>query len=352
MASSFVPSIRGLRRLVAGVLAMALSCTALAGCAPVEPAAPNAPVRVASLKGPTTIGLAPLIAQQRTADSSEAAGTENAYEFEVVGTADEIVPRLSSGSVDIALIPANLAATLYQKTDGAIRAIDINTLGVLYAVTADEQLVAKEDVSVADLAGHTIYMTGKGTVPEYTLAFLLDRAGLTEGAVNIEFKSEPSEVLALLSADPKAVGILPQPFATVAVAQDPALATIMDLTEQWDRALLPDEEGALVTGVTVARTDFIEQHPEQVERFLIDHQRSVQTVTEEPAASGELLVDLGILGKAEMAAKVVPLCNVVCWYGKDLMAALPGYLDVLYQYAPGSVGGALPADEFYYSPDA
>lgn len=342
------------RALACAATALALAgLLALAGCA-TSPAADSSqaasdattsePVRIASLKGPTTIGLASMIQEDG-----------DAYDVTVHATADEVAPLLASGDIDIALVPANLAATLFARTEGGIEAIDVNTLGVLYALTADEGLKEQRDIAFADLAGRTIYLTGKGTVPEYTVRCLLAAAGLTEADVTLEFRSEPTEVVALLATDPSAVGIVPQPFATAATIQNEAIANVMDLTEQWDALTASDEaadgngtSGRFVTGVTVARTAFIDEHPELVEAFLEAHRASAEVAQGDPAAIAQEVVDLGIVGNVQIAEQAIPLCNVVCLTGDEMRSALSGYLEALFALDPTAIGGALPEDAFYY----
>lgn len=314
------------------------------------------PLKVASLKGPTTIGLAALMEPAAGTDDQEQAqalaSTDGGIVFEIFATADEIAPKLASGDVDIALIPANLAATLYQKTDGSLAVIDVNTLGVLYALTADPGLQAAEAPTMADLAGRTVYLTGKGTVPEYTVRCLLAAAGVAEDAVDLRFCSEPQEVVANLAQDSTAVGIVPQPFATAAPAQNPAIASIMDLSAQWD-ALAADaapgapDQGRMVTGVTVVRADTLQQRPQDVAAFLEAHAAAAQQANDDPASIADTVVELGIVGSAAIAEKAIPLCNVTCLTGDDMKQALSGYLQALFDLAPEAVGGSLPDDGFY-----
>lgn len=204
--------------LAAGALSLALagcsggaagagSSAGSAGSAPSGAAAESVEVHVASLKGPTSIGLVQFM------DQAACGETDNEFDFAISAAADEIVPKVIQGDVDIALVPANVASVLYNKTEGAVQVIDINTLGVLSVVTGDTGVT-----SFGDLAGRTVYMTGKGTTPEYVMNYLLQRAGLT-GQVALEFKSEPTEVLSALLADPSAVGVLPEPFKTAAIAK-------------------------------------------------------------------------------------------------------------------------------------
>lgn len=296
----------------------------------------TAPVRVGSLKGPTSMGLAYLMEKN--------AETANPYKFTMAGKADELVGNIANGSLDIALVPANVASVLYNKTQGQVKVIDINTLGVLYAVSSDDSIS-----SMADLKGKTVYMTGKGTTPEFSMNYLLAKNGLGPEDVTMEFKSEAAEVASILKEDPSAIGVLPQPFAAAACMQNPQLKTVMDLTEQWD---LLNKEGnsRMVTGVTIVRTGFLEEHEAAVKQFLKDHAASAEYTSAEPEKAAQLVADIEIVEKAAMAQKAMPLCNIVCITGEEMKQALSGYLEVLYGQDAKSIGGALPRDDFYYLP--
>lgn len=295
-------------------------------------------VRVASLKGPTSIGLASFIESAATQEG--AANFKNTYTFAMSVAADEILPAVIKGDVDIALIPANAAAVLYNKTNAGVSVIDINTLGVLNVVTGDESIA-----QFSDLAGKTVFMTGKGATPEYAMNYLLDKAGIAD-QVTFEFKAEPTEVVQAISADPTAVGVLPQPFATAACVKNEALKAVIDLNDVW--ATYSEGESQMVTGVTVVRNEFLNEHPEAVAEFVALHGESVNAAVADPAATAPLVVKAGILDAEPVAAKAIPNCHLVCLTGSDITAALPGYLKTLYDSDPSSVGGSLPGDDFYW----
>ena len=298
----------------------------------------NTSVRVGSLKGPTSMGLAQLM------DRAEKGETENDYTFTMAGKADELVGSVANGDLDIVLVPANVASILYTKTQGNVNVIDINTLGVLYVVASDDSIS-----SMKDLKGKTLYMTGKGTTPEYVMNYLLSENGLTDGDVTLEFKSEAAEVASVLKEDPSAVGVLPQPFATAACIQNEALKSVLDLTEQWN--LLNKENGSqLVTGVTIVRSDFLKEHEAAVKLFIEDHKASAAYTSEHLDEAAEMVAALGIVEKAPVAKKAMPACNIVCITGDEMKSALSGYLSVLEAADAKSVGGQLPADDFYYLP--
>ena len=298
----------------------------------------QAGVRVGSLKGPTSMGLVYLM------DKAQKGETENHYEFTMTGAADELVGKIASGDLDIALIPANVASVLYTKTQKNVTVLDINTLGVLYVVASDDSIT-----SVVDLKGKTVYMTGKGTTPEYVMNYLLKENGLAAGDVDLQFKSEATEVASLLKENPEAIGVLPQPFATAACVQNEALKPVVDLTEAWN-ALNQDSGSMLVTGVTIVRSDFLRENRSPIQMFLEDHRESAQYAVDHVDETAELVAAAGIVEKAPIAKKALPYCNIVCMTGQEMKDALSGYLNVLYEQDAKSVGGQLPGDDFYYMP--
>lgn len=285
--------------------------------------------QVASLKGPTSMGLSALMTSEN-----------EHYEFNIYAAADEIVPLVVKGEVDIALVPANLAATLYQKTNGAIEVANINTLSVL-------QVVTPGDVEMSDLTalkGKTIYMTGKGTTPEASLRYLVEKNGMSWDDMTVEFKTEATEVVSALQTDPTAFAILPEPFATVAIQQLDNRHIALSLGDEWDR--VSDNGSQLVTGVTIVRKEFAEAHPAAMLQFAADAAESVAYVNGHPEDAATKIESLDIV-KAPIAKLAIPRCNLVCMTGEEMRTALSGYLDALYTFDPQMIGGKLPDDAFY-----
>ena len=288
-------------------------------------------LRVGSLKGPTTMGLVNLMSEVES-------GAKSGYSFEMQSQPDVIMSELVSGKLDIALLPANVAAVAYNKTNHGVSAIDINTLGVLYCVTGDENIK-----SVKDLAGKTVLSTGQGASPEYVLNYLLEKNGVTD--CDVQFKSEATEIAALLKQDPSQIAILPQPFVTVATAQNDQLKVAFSLTDEW-KSVSPDSK--LLTGVTVVRNEVLENRAAEVDQFIADHQASTEKAGTDVDATAELVAKYGIIAKAPVAKKALPNCNIVAIAGDEMKTDLAGYLQVLFDANPKSVGGTMPDDDFYY----
>ena len=293
-------------------------------------------IRVASLKGPTSLGLLFLM------DKANKGETVNTYEFQMATGADEILPLMVKGDLDIALIPANVASILYHKTQGGVEVIDINTLGVLYMVSGEDGLT-----DFTDLKGKTIYLTGKGTTPDYVLQYLLNANGMSVDDVTLEYKSEATEVASVLAEDPTAIGLLPQPFVTAACMQNDALKVIFDLNEEWNK-VQGASGSSMVTGVTVVRKEFLEENEEAVKAFMEEHKASAEAINADPATGAALAVEAQIVAKEPIAQKAIPDCNITYMDKAEMKQALSGYLDVLFHQDSLAIGGGLPESDFYY----
>ena len=286
--------------------------------------------RVGSLLGPTSMGLVDMF------HNTENNHSKGSYTFTLASQPTDIVSKVASGDLDIALVPANLAATLYNKTKGGVNVIDINTGNVLYCVTG-----VKSVKSIKDLAGKTVYTTGQGASPEYVLKYLLEKNDVRD--VKLEFKSEATEVAAILAQDSNAIAVLPQPFVTVAETKNKSLTTAFSLGTSWSQV----SDSSLVTGVTIVRKDFLKDHADAVKTFMEEHSAAVESVNNDPD-SAKLVSDYGIIENPTIAANAIPHCSIESVVGQEMKTSLSGYLKVLHDANPQSVGGSLPADDFYY----
>ena len=311
------------------ILAAVLILTLLLGCASAEG------LRVAALKGPTAMGMVKMMSDD---------GGSN-YSFDIHAAADEITPKLVQGALDVAALPANLAAVLYHRTGGELQVLAVNTLGVLYIAERGDSVH-----SVADLKGRTIYSAGKGSTPEYALNYILRQNGLEPGVdVTIEYKSEHAECLSALMGDENACAMLPQPFLTVAMTKATDMRMALDLTQEWD-ALQAEGGSAMITGVVVARRAAVEENAAAIDMFLADYAESVSYTNADVLGAAALIGEYDIV-TAEVAEAALPACNIVCITGEEMQQKLSGYLEVLFEQDPESVGGALPDAQFYYVPE-
>ncbi|MCL2087693.1 MAG: ABC transporter substrate-binding protein [Oscillospiraceae bacterium] len=325
-----------LKNILTKALPLCLALSLFCACA--QQAVPS-DVRVAVIKGTSSIGMIKLIDEVESGEIDT-----NNFTFEIFASPDEVVPKVVRGDVNIAAVPPNLAAVLYNTTDGAVRAVALGTLGMLYVVEKGDTIK-----SVEDLRGKTIYAGFKGKSPEYDLNYILKANGMEpEKDVNIEWKSEHSETVAALVTSEDGVAILPQPFVTTALMANADVKIALDLNEEWgktqERADIPS---TLITTVVVARADFIEQNPEAVNDFFTRYAASVAFVNGN-VDEAAVLVEKHDIFPADVAREAIPLCNIIYIDGAEMKEKLSGYLNILFEQNPQSVGGSLPGEEFYF----
>ena len=322
-------------------LTMALSLTACGTQADTEPQQPDdtpapAEVNLYVLSGPTGIGAMNLWA---AADAGE---TQNTYHITMPGANDEVVAAISNGDADIAAVATNLAATLYNKTSGGVTVLAVNTLGVLSLLGSGQEIA-----SIADLAGKTIYAPGQGANPEYILRYVLTGNGLDpDKDVTIRFVGEGSELLTVWQTDPEAVIMAPQPVATSILMQNENARTLFNMTDEWGR--VSGGDSTLMMGCLIVRNEFLQENPGAVALFLQEYAASIEKAQSDVEGTAALCEQYGLIPKAALAQKAIPSCGLTFVTGTEMKSALSGYLQVMFDADPKSVGGAMPGDDFYY----
>ena len=322
-------------------LTLALSLTACGSQANTEPEQPDdtpttAEVNLYVLSGPTGIGAMNLWA---AADAGE---TENTYHITMSGANDEVVAAISKGEADIAAVATNMAAALYNKTEGGVTVLAVNTLGVLSLLGNGQ-----EAASIADLAGKTIYAPGQGANPEYILRYVLSGNGLDpDKDVTIQFVGEGSELLTVWQTDPEAIIMAPQPVATSILMQNENAVTIFNMTDEWDK--VSGGDSTLMMGCVIVRNEFLQENPGAVALFLQEYAASIEKAQSDVEGTAALCEQYGLIPKAALAKAAIPSCGLTFVTGAEMKSALSGYLQVMFDADPKSVGGAMPGDDFYY----
>lgn len=314
----------------------------------VQPSEAKPMIRVGALLGPTGLGMAELM------EKNEQRETGNIYEFTLAGAPDEITGKIISGELDIAAVPTNLAAALYEKTEKKVNIIGVNTLGVLYML--QNQSVGAEDgdeeadlvESVADLKGKEILSSGQGATQEYVLNYLLQANDLIPGEdVTITYLSEHAELATQMLEGRVELALLPQPFVTNVMTKDEEVKQVLDITDEW-KTITGTE---LAMGCIIVRSEFLEKNKQAVDLFLEEYAASAEYVNENVDEAAALSGKFEII-KEDVAKKALPQCNIVSMTGQEMKTAVSAYLDILYKADPKSVGGNLPDDEFYYTAQA
>ena len=130
--------------------------------------------------------------------------------------------------------------------------------------------------------------------------------------------------------------------AAAAMAEDSELTLFADLGEEWDSLSL----GQIVAGCAVARTEFVQAHPEAVETFLSGMEQSAAAMSDPDTA-----VNYWSNPNRDVLLAALPHCGITFVTGQDMKDLAEDYYLSLFQADPDAIGGGLPYDDFYYGVD-
>lgn len=314
-----------MKKTVSLILAalMLLSLASFTGCKKAD----DAVIRIAALKGPTGMGVAPLMNKESYPN----------YNITIGSDPSAVTASFIAGEYDAAALPVNVASVLYNKLEGDVVMLGITTLGVLYVLESGNEIN-----SMADLSGKTLYATGQGSTPEYILNYLLEKNGLTD--VTVEFKAEHSELATLMASGEVGLGMMPEPNVTATLAKNDSLRVALDLTEEWNKVC----DSKLVQGVLIARRSFVNEHEAAVKKLMDDYAKAVEVVNTASDEAAQMIVDAEILPAVPVAKAAIPRCNIVFITGAEMKKAASDMYNVLFAADPKSVGGKLPGEDLYY----
>ncbi|MHB1484347.1 MAG: ABC transporter substrate-binding protein [Saccharofermentanales bacterium] len=297
-------------------------------------------IKIATLKGPTGMGMVKLFSD------NEAKTSLNRYTPLIVGAPDEIVSKISSGEIDIAAVPTNLAATLYNKTNGKIQILALNTLGVLNILEKGETVK-----SIADLKGKTLYASGKGSTPEFILDYLLQQNGIDPVKdITIIYKTEHAELATLALTGGANLVMLPEPFVTTVLSKNAGFKNVIDMTEEWEKTTLKTgiKDSVLSMGCVIVRKEFAQANKAAVDSFLTEYKASIDYTNQYLDETSVLVAKYGIMASAALAKVAIPNCHIVFIEGEVMKAQIANLYNIFFMADPKSIGGKLPGDDFYY----
>lgn len=307
----------------------------LSGCAALGLGGEETTVRVAALRGPTGVGMVKML------EDKPSLGKKVTVEYQVVETPDIMNARILSKEVDIAALPTNVAANLYNKGSG-YKLLAVNTWGNLYVISNDVDIS-----SWTDFKGKTVNSIGVGATPDLVFRSLLKANGLAvDTDLTIDYSMAQVELSNALVAGKVSLGILPEPLVTSTLARNPNLKIVMSLEDEWKK--VHGNNVAIAQGCLVVRDEFAKKYPETVAAFLKEYQQSITWVNGNLEAAGNLIEKHKLGMTAAVAVKAIPRSNVRYMAATDARSQLEAYFNVLLQLAPQSVGGKLPDEGFYY----
>lgn len=312
------------------IIAVLLLIVSLPFVCAAENTADKTVVRVAALQGPTGMSVAHMMTEN-----------DGSYELTLVAAPAEVNALVISGQVDIASVPINVGAVLYNKTEGGVKALALTTRGMLYVLEKGDTIH-----SVQDLEGKTILYAGQGATPEYVTEYILSTFGVNAA---LETEAEHAAVASKAIEGLADIVLLPEPMVTNVLLKAPDFRVALDVTEAFAEAAEQNgtADAQLSMSVVIARKEFAQAHPDLVAAFMEDLEASIAFANENVAQAAQEIAALGIIPAAKVAEKALPSCRLVFVSGEDMQAQAAPLYEILFSANPASVGGKVP-DEAYY----
>jgi len=295
---------------------------------------------------PLTVNVAlpdgvPALSMVRLLKERPSMGANVTVNYEIVRSPDLLAARVVSGEADIAVVPTNLAAVLHNRNTG-YRLAASTIWGVLY-------LVSNENItSWEDLRGKTVHTFGRGLTPDIVFRYLLSENNINpERDVTLNYLGSGTELAQAMIAGRVHTAIIPEPALTQVLTRRQDLSVALDLQKEWgDATGLADsypQASIVISG------NLIDNNPEFVRRFLQEVEQSVAWLNANPRTAGTWAEELQIGLTASVVERALPRSNIRFVPAIRARRAIEQYLKVLFDFAPESVGGRLPGENFYYT---
>ena len=319
------------KRIIALILLVAVLATTTS-CFQKQPAE-KTNVVVAGLRGPTSMGMIRLFEDQSLNSDSYS------VEYIAESAPDALTAKILNNEIQIAAVPTNLASILYNRTEGEIQFLALNTLGVIHVVgTLDIQ-------ELSDLKGETLHISGKGATPDYAVNYLLQSLGLSDDVELVFYADHATLAQAVIAGDAKAA-VLPQPFVTQVIMQSDQIRLLVDLNDEWEK--VTQGSSVLSMGCLIVNKEFAKNNKDFILEFLQQYENSVNWVNENSSDAGILIAKHGILQNSDLAAAAIPASAIVYRSAQDSKDEIENFLQILMDYNPSSIGGKLPDENFYF----
>ena len=291
--------------------------------------------KAAVLRGPTAVGMIKMM------DAQPGMGENVKVEYLVEQSPDTLSSKLLTGEIEMATIPTNMAAKLYNKGVNYQLAA-MNTWGVMYVITNGVNIN-----SWADLKGKQVDTAAQGAASDVVFRYLLNKNGINpDKDLTLKYIPSPVEQAQLAIAGNSKITVLPEPWVSTVLGKNKDTKLALDIQQEWTRingADVPFAQTCLVV-----KADFASKNPEIMARFLQEYAASIDWANKNTAAAGALVTKHNIGIPADVAAEAIPRCNLRYASSTESQAAVEKYLQVLLEFSPDSIGGKLPDAKFYY----
>jgi NitT/TauT family transport system substrate-binding protein len=295
---------------------------------------PGIIINIASLKGPTSIGMI------KMHEDHPSLGESITTNYEIVASPDIMISKILSKEVDIATLPTNVAAKLYNKGLNLKLAAIVGE-NVLYVLSQGNKITSWES-----LKGKKINVISKGSTPDVVFRYLLKKNNIDPVTdVNLDYSVEQVELSQLMISGKADLAILPEPFVTMVLTKNSNVNLAFDFGKEWAKVR---NGQSLPMSCLVINADLAKSNPEAITAFLEKYKESIQWVNSNIGDAAKLVEKFKIGMDAVTAQEAIPRCNIKYTDSNQSKDLVNDYMKTMFDFSPEDIGGKIPDEKFYY----
>ena len=264
-------------------------------------------------------------------------------EYKVLSGAENIKDVFVSGGADCAVMPVNVAATLYNKGID-LKLLSVNVFGVLYLVGSNEL------ESAESLKGKVVVTIGQGGTPDISFKRILDGYNVpyvdgetaVEGKVALNYVADAPTAMRTLAQGKADYAILGEPVVTTA-CKNLGVKIVMDIQKEWSKFVGADTfmQAGLVMSQKVYENEAL------TEALLNKLSKNADYIMTKPEKVKQVIQKFGSSIQVDFTAEILSRCNLGCERASDVKDKLGSYFTAILGYKPEFIGGKLPDEGFY-----
>ena len=291
--------------------------------------------QVAVLKGPSAISMIKMINEGFSDRGKQA-------EFRIYNEPDQVNALMIRKQADIVLLPANMAAVLYNKGVSEYVLAAVPVWGSMYLAGTDTSVR-----SIDDLRGKTVYLMARGATPDIVFRYILKANHIDpEKDVELDYTFNGHfELASAITAGRASMGVISEPFVSLAASKNPDVKALIDLEKVWDR-IHADSVPMVQTAVMIKR-DFLENNKDVVKEFFRNYSEAITWLGDHYYEAGRLMVEYDIVPDEEVARNSLHRIHIRFAFARDEQEKIDRYWRILFTFNPAAVGGRLPDEHFY-----
>lgn len=258
--------------------------------------------------------------------------------YKVKKMSDALIVDMLKREGDIAIVPSNFSAQLYNKKLG-YKILGTIGWGSFYVVSRDNIN------SLEELKGKEVYTFGKGLTPDLIFQSILEKKGINKNSIKINYLSSGNEVASLYLGKKVDTIVIPEPMLSKVLSKSPTSTIVANLNDEWKN--ITNSDLGYPQSTLVIKEEIYETNPKFVKEFINKLTESISKLyknsgeTVENVKRNSLSIDTSVLNK------VLTRANIFYTPIIDCKEEYNNYFKILELTNKKVIGGKLPDEDIF-----